>query len=191
MLCRGVLGGLSSSMIWTSALASLIFPAYITTYALSKGLEASFAYQLVAILNGASVLGRALPGFVADRWGRYNVMILSSSLCAILVLDMSLSASSNFAALFGLCSGTAYNLPPVCISQLFRTDAYASLYGTAYSLVHLCLGFCQGGKYLHRLIFLFGVDVGISGDPVGDVVDGFFGERIEPVWLFVVCDDKV
>lgn len=28
--------------------ACLIPPAYITTYALSKGLEASFAYQLVA-----------------------------------------------------------------------------------------------------------------------------------------------
>lgn len=43
------------------------------------------------ILNGASVLRRALPGFIAERWGRNNVMILSSSL----VLGMWLSASSN------------------------------------------------------------------------------------------------
>lgn len=138
--------------------ACLIPPAYITTYALSKGLEDSFAYQLVAILNGASVMGRALPGFIADRWGRYNVMILSSALCAILVLGMWLSASSNvgaiagFAALFGLCSGTAYSLPPVCISQLCRTDEYASLYGTAYSLVSLAtlIGIPVSGAILDR-----------------------------------------
>jgi hypothetical protein len=36
--------------------------AYITTYALSKGVEESLAYQLLAVMNAAQTSGRAIPG---------------------------------------------------------------------------------------------------------------------------------
>lgn len=121
--------------------AVLIPSAYMTTYALASGLDSAISYRLIAILNGACVLGRGLPGFLADRWGRFNVMILSTFACGIIVLSMWLTAGNRlgliigFTALFGLCSGTAYSLPPVCISQLCRTEEYASHYGTAYGSV--------------------------------------------------------
>jgi MFS family permease len=47
---------------------SLFIPlAYLTSYAISAGLSQNFSYNVIAILNAASVVGRALPGFIADR----------------------------------------------------------------------------------------------------------------------------
>ncbi|KAI4151051.1 MAG: hypothetical protein LQ340_003726 [Diploschistes diacapsis] len=47
---------------------------------------AAFAYQLLAILNAASCVGRCVAGGLADRFGRYNTMIVSLFLCTASVL---------------------------------------------------------------------------------------------------------
>lgn len=123
--------------------AVLIPPAYLTTYALAKGVNSSLSYQLLVILNTTQIFGRALPGLIADRWGRFNTMILSSLACTIAILALWLRAGSNvgaiigFAALYGLFSGTAYSLTPVCVSQLCETEEYASRYGTAYGFISI------------------------------------------------------
>lgn len=122
-------------------LAVLVPPSFITTYAIAHGLEPSYSYQLLAILNAASVIGRGLPGLVADRWGRFNVMTFSSLGCTLLILALwmfagdSIIAITAFSILFGIFSGTAYSLTPVCVSQLCRTEDYGTRYGTAYGLV--------------------------------------------------------
>ena len=124
-------------------MACLIPPTYLTTYALAQGVNSSLSYQLLAILNASQIIGRILPGYIADRLGRFNVMVLSSAPCAILVLALWLTAGSDegavigFAATFGLFSGTAYSLTPVCISQLCRTEEYARKYGTAYLFISI------------------------------------------------------
>jgi len=69
---------LTLGAIFAIDFACLIPVAYITTYALAKGLESALAYQLLGIINAAAVVGRLLPGWLADRWGRFNVMILST-----------------------------------------------------------------------------------------------------------------
>ena len=48
--------------------------------------SAAFAYQLLAIANAASCVGRYTAGDLADRFGRCNTMIVSLSLCIISVL---------------------------------------------------------------------------------------------------------
>ena len=120
--------------------ACFIPMAYVTTYALSKGVNESLAYQLLAVMNAAQIRGGSIPGWLADRWERFNIMILSSLPCVIVILAVWLPASNTgsiiaFSVLFGLLSRTANSLTPVCISQLCRTEDYGSRYGTAY----LCL----------------------------------------------------
>lgn len=44
---------------------------YIQTFAIQVGIEKSQAFYLLAIINGASLPGRVLPGFYADRIGSY------------------------------------------------------------------------------------------------------------------------
>ncbi|KAA8904447.1 hypothetical protein TRICI_005497 [Trichomonascus ciferrii] len=93
---------------------------YITTYGLSQGFAPGLAYNLPAYLNIGSVFGRCLPGYMADRFGRYNVMIFTATITSIFCLALWLPAGDNqaaviaFAVLFGFWSAfcSFYSLKP-------------------------------------------------------------------------------
>ncbi|KAF1846362.1 MFS monocarboxylate transporter-like protein [Cucurbitaria berberidis CBS 394.84] len=131
---------LTMSAIFILDWAVLIPPAYITIYAASVNLH-SISQHILAILNAASIFGRGLPGPVADRLGRFNVMIACSTMCTISILGLWLNIGSSipglvaFAVVYGFFSGSAYSLTPVCVAQLCKTEDYASRYGTAYGIV--------------------------------------------------------
>lgn len=122
--------------------AVLVPPAYITTYASAIGFKSISPY-ILTMHNAASVLGRAIPGPIADKIGRFNVMVISSAMCSICIFSLWLNANASvsmtltFAVLHGFFSGPAYSLTPVCVAQLCRTNEYASRYGTAYGLASL------------------------------------------------------
>ena len=107
---------------------------------------AAFAYQLLAISNGSSCVGRLLAGYVSDRLGRYNTMIVSLFFCAVSVFcfwlpDILISDVSNtgllicFVMLFGCVSGSNVSLLPVCIGQLCDTQEFGRYYATCFSVV--------------------------------------------------------
>lgn len=96
---------------------------YIVTEAVHYGMSTQLAWSLVPILNGASFFGRTVPNYIADRVGRFNVMIVMTSLSAILVLSLWLPARGNgaiitFGALFGFSSGAIIGLGPVLIAAI-------------------------------------------------------------------------
>lgn len=68
-------------------------------------------------------------------------MIITTFGCTIFTLALWLSAGSNTAAivayaiLFGLWSGSAISLAPVCVAQISTTEDFGKRYGTTYSLV--------------------------------------------------------
>lgn len=131
--------------------------SYVTAYALSSGaMSTTFAYQVIAIFNAGSTLGRWLPGLVADKIGRFNAMILALSLCMVSALAIwlpatLLSSSPNhdesksvifgltitFCLLFGFGSGSNISLTPVCVSMLCATEEYGRYYATCYCIVAL------------------------------------------------------
>lgn len=107
---------------------------------------ASFAYQLLAILNGSSCVGRLLAGYVSDRLGRYNTMIISLFFCAVSVFcfwlpDILIRDLSNsgllivFVMMFGCVSGSNVSLLPVCMGQLCETQDFGRYYATCFSVV--------------------------------------------------------
>ncbi|KAF5636918.1 MFS monocarboxylate transporter [Fusarium sp. NRRL 25303] len=149
--------------------AVLVPPAYITTYTSSHGLS-DLSPNILAILNSASTLGRCLPGIVADRVGRFNVMIICATLSTLSIFCLWLQAESNaavvisFAVTYGFFSGTAFSLTPVCVAQLCKTEEYATRYGTAYGVVSfatlagvplsgLVLGTSDGNHYTALVLF--------------------------------------
>lgn len=74
-------------------------------------------------LDSSSFLGRTLPNYVADKSGRFNVMIMMSTLSAILVLALWLPGHNNaaiicFAAFFGFSSGGVIGLGPSLIATI-------------------------------------------------------------------------
>ncbi|EEQ34440.1 riboflavin transporter MCH5 [Microsporum canis CBS 113480] len=126
--------------------------AYITAFALSTGaMSTAFSYQLIAIMNAGSSIGRALPGYVADKLGRFNSMIAALVVCTAMTITLWLPASILtttpssaptikalsivFALVFGFASGSNVSLAPVCVGQLCDTNEYGRYYATCYTIV--------------------------------------------------------
>jgi MFS family permease len=108
--------------------------------------SAAFAYQLLAILNAASCFGRYAAGDLADRFGRYNTLVVSLLLCMVSVLcfwlaDILVPALQNdallivFILVFGFFSGSNVSLTPICLGQLCETHDYGRYYASCYTVV--------------------------------------------------------
>ncbi|KAE8381471.1 MFS monocarboxylate transporter [Aspergillus bertholletiae] len=116
---------------------------YISSYALDQGISTRLSYQLLAILNAGSFFGRLLPGYLADRLGRFNTLIITVALCLLCNACLWMPAGDNVALLivyccvFGFSSGSNISLTPVCIGQLCKTEHYGRYYATAYTVVSI------------------------------------------------------
>jgi predicted MFS family arabinose efflux permease len=67
---------------------------YLTSYCVDSGaFSATFAYQVIAVYNGSSTLGRWASGYLADRFGAYNVMIVMVLFCMSTSLALWLPAT--------------------------------------------------------------------------------------------------
>lgn len=82
---------------------------YLPVYAETQGMSAVLAAYLVAILNGASFPGRVIPGVLADRFGRFNMLVASAVASGILTFCWTKCESNAaiivFAVFSGFCSG--------------------------------------------------------------------------------------
>lgn len=150
---------------------------YLPSAALASGLPPQTSYRLIAFLNAGSVPGRALPNYLSDSLGRFNVMIATALACTFLIfclwlpptaLDVgSEAALTVFAVLFGFWSGAAISLTPVCVAQVSEVGEVGRRVGTTFSissfgaLVGVPIGGAivdgsPGGKYLWLVVFAGG-----------------------------------
>ncbi|KAJ5101685.1 oxalate/formate antiporter [Penicillium alfredii] len=133
--------GSTTAAIFLVEFAVFIPITYIASYALHVEVEETMAYLQIVFLNLGAIPGRFLPGLIADRLGRFNVMVLTSLVCAVLTLALWHAAETNLAAiicyavLFGFWSGAAISLTPVCISQVCATEDYGKRNGTTFTIV--------------------------------------------------------
>ncbi|KAF3914325.1 hypothetical protein AA313_de0203513 [Arthrobotrys entomopaga] len=86
------------------------------------GLNQDFSYQLLTIMNVASIFGRIIPTYAADKVGPINTMIPAALGTAVLgwvwVSVRSVPSNVVFAILYGFLSGTVVSLPPTVIASL-------------------------------------------------------------------------
>ncbi|KAJ5465685.1 hypothetical protein N7530_009472 [Penicillium desertorum] len=118
---------------------------YITSYTLHADFDQQMSYAVLVFLNLGAVFGRFLPGLVADRLGRFNVMIMSSFICSLFTLTLWLSGDLvepdslgiviSYAVLFGFWSRSAISIAPVCISQVCEIEDYGKRVGTTWTIV--------------------------------------------------------
>ncbi|KAG9241493.1 major facilitator superfamily protein [Calycina marina] len=131
----------------------------LPTYALSQGFSSQTSFNIIAILNAGSAFGRSFSGWLSDRLGRFNTMILTLSFSLLIAFVAWLPSGSHifafyiFAPLFGFGSGSIISMAPVCVGQLCKADEYGQYYGTSYSLVAVFTLFCIpiGGELLPRI----------------------------------------
>ncbi|KAM0561296.1 hypothetical protein ACHAPJ_003175 [Fusarium lateritium] len=81
----------------------------LPTYAIEKGMSDSLAGYMVAMINGASIFGRVIPGVLGDKFGRINTLITAAIATAIVIFCWP-HAETNasiivIAIFFGFCSG--------------------------------------------------------------------------------------
>ncbi|KAK8024185.1 hypothetical protein PG993_012251 [Apiospora rasikravindrae] len=116
--------------------------AYVSSYSLAQGFGEHFAFGVVLpVLNAASIFGRALPGYWADKIGPFNSNMLSVTLTIVACLAVWLPAGSTvagvlvFAILFGFATGNNISITPVCVGRLCHTQHYGRYYATCYTIV--------------------------------------------------------
>ncbi|KAF7712071.1 Uncharacterized protein PECH_004922 [Penicillium ucsense] len=113
---------------------------FVITQAQRYGMSEHLSLYLIPILNAASVFGRTIPGYLADRVGRYNIMIFFSYLSAILVLALWLPSRSNvpaiiFSALYGFSSGAFVSIVPALIAQISDLREVGVRNGTCFAII--------------------------------------------------------
>jgi MFS family permease len=123
-----------------------ILPTYAT---LSTSFPPETSFYIISVMNGVSCLGRLLPGYVADKIGRFNTLFIMIifTLFFMLVLWLplgttSLAALYCFAALFGFGTGSWMALTPACIGQLCRAEEFGRYYGSIYFIASLATLVC-------------------------------------------------
>lgn len=124
----------------------LVSSIYFASYAIHNGISENTSYLLVTVLNATGILGRYIPGILADKLiGSFNVAIITVWICVILNLVIWLPFGKNlsvlyvYASLYGFCSGSILSLSPVCCGQISRTDEFGKRYSTCYLIVSISL----------------------------------------------------
>lgn len=108
---------------------------YMPSYAVSRGMNATLAGYMLAIINAASTFGRVIPGVLADKYGRINVFALGGVMTGIVGFCMN-SATSNaglivYSIVFGFASGTiisgATAAMSVCVKDVRDMGTYMGI----------------------------------------------------------------
>ena len=114
---------------------------YLATYAISKGMTESKSYILLTIFNATGVLGRLVPGILADKFGHFNVMVLMLIGFSLSMLILWLPFGSNhgvlyaFTAICGVFSSSILSLTPVCLGGITPVHKFGQRYGLLYFLL--------------------------------------------------------
>ena len=94
---------------------------FMPSFAITRGMAPVLASYLVAMLNGASIFGRVIPGILADKFGRLNMLAaagLSTALLALVWFKVEGTAGIIvFSVVFGFCSGAIISGGSVALSM--------------------------------------------------------------------------
>ncbi|KAH7024990.1 major facilitator superfamily domain-containing protein [Microdochium trichocladiopsis] len=86
---------------------------FLPVYAVSRGVEPALAGYLIAMVNGASTFGRVIPGILADKYGRLNMMVLAGVSSGIIIFCFNLVTSTAgfvvYSVIFGFFSGSIFS----------------------------------------------------------------------------------
>jgi MFS family permease len=84
---------------------------YLPSFATEAGFSTTLAFYTASIVNGASFLGRILPGFVADRYGKFNCCIVATFSTGVIILCWTRATSVAglviWSAAYGFASGVS------------------------------------------------------------------------------------
>lgn len=112
--------------------ALFVPPFFLPLFAKSIGLSASIGAALVAGFGGATAFGRLMSGWLCDRIGAFNTLVLtllinSLSMFAIWPVSASLPPLLIFAVVNGWANGSFFVALPTAVAALAPGSAAASI----------------------------------------------------------------
>ncbi|CAM9018971.1 unnamed protein product [Wickerhamomyces anomalus] len=114
---------------------------FYTSYTRAQGASMSTAYLLTTVVNIAGIPGRWLTGYLADRVGRFNVIITILLFAGIITLIILIPFGQHegalyaFSTVWGFSTGSVFSLLPVCCGQISKTEDFGKRYSTMYFVV--------------------------------------------------------
>ncbi|CAF9939081.1 MAG: hypothetical protein HETSPECPRED_001478 [Heterodermia speciosa] len=95
---------------------------YVESYATSIGISGDVAFDMLIIMNAASVVGRLLPPFFADRTGNLAMLIPCTFFSAIIILAWIRVSSQEgliaISVMYGFISGSIQAVVPATVAFL-------------------------------------------------------------------------
>jgi len=112
---------------------------YITSWTISRGLNADLGFYMVSIINAASLPGRILPGLLADKLGAFNMVIVatvvSGLICMCWTKAISIGGILVLSLAYGFASGAFIGIQGVCAAQLVKPHQYGLAMGFVFSIL--------------------------------------------------------
>jgi predicted MFS family arabinose efflux permease len=98
------------------------------------------AFDIISVMNAGSVVGRPIPGILADWMGCYNLNVPNMFLAGLLSLTVWLTARSFsalmcYAAFYGVFSGAFIALNPPCVARISRLDQIGMRVGLMFAML--------------------------------------------------------
>ncbi|TAQ86581.1 hypothetical protein B7494_g5090 [Chlorociboria aeruginascens] len=112
---------------------------YLSTMAVeTSGFSPDLALYLISIINASSIVGRVVPGWIADHFGYFNIIILVSGMTGISVLALWIPFDYHpshvglivFSLVFGFVSGGFVTLMMPCVARSGELKNLGQRFGT-------------------------------------------------------------
>lgn len=104
-------------------------------------MSADSAFYMLSVMNAASIFGRIIPNWLADRLGPLNVLIPGTAIAGVVAFGWigihSVGGVVVFCILYGFSSGSFVSIPPTVIITLSPS---LSVVGTRMGMMYAISG---------------------------------------------------
>ncbi|ROT35098.1 MFS general substrate transporter [Sodiomyces alkalinus F11] len=112
---------------------------FVILQAEAQGMSPDLVIYVLPIMHSVNILGRIIPGILADKFGRYNIMICITLIAAIFCLGLWIPGNTDatiivFAVAFGFCAGGFTGLAPTLIAQISDIREIGIRNGSAFAI---------------------------------------------------------
>jgi MFS family permease len=136
---------------------------FFSSYARTLGYSDIAGANFIALSNASSACGKVFLGFLADRYGRLNALVLCTVVSAMstvgLWLPSSVLQNQNlsrglflaFSSIYGITAGAYVSLFPTALAEQFGVQNFASINGLLYMLrgIGTLIGTPVAGSLIH------------------------------------------
>ncbi|KAI0350163.1 MFS general substrate transporter [Trametes cingulata] len=128
---------------------------YLANYSIFRGISSGTSFYIISAMNAGSIFGRIAPPFLADKLGRFNIVVPTTFLMGLLALVFwmfakSLVAIVLFAVTYGCFSGAFLAMQIPCIAQISNIEEVGTRIGILYSVASF--GVLAGGPAAGALL---------------------------------------